>query len=252
MSLKEMLNLKEEDVVVVVGSRGKTTFCLNLCQELQEKEKIVFFTTTTKIYPVDEKLEFINLTNKIFKENSNIEIEKFLQNYNFENKTYVLGIFDKKIGKIKSLPINVLEKIVEKANFTVIEGDGSKEKKLKGWSETEPVFIRNTTKTVGIIPINCIGMDINDENIHRIEKFLEISKSKKNEKITVEILKEIILHKNGLFQYAIGKKYLILNCVESEKDFENAKKLKKLIEKETLIIKVIFSSLKNKKYFDCN
>mgnify|MGYP003487312536 CR=1 FL=1 len=30
-SLENLINLKEKDVVVVVGSHGKTTFCLNLC-----------------------------------------------------------------------------------------------------------------------------------------------------------------------------------------------------------------------------
>ena len=31
-SLENLINLKEKDVVVVVGSHGKTTFCLNLCE----------------------------------------------------------------------------------------------------------------------------------------------------------------------------------------------------------------------------
>lgn len=242
MNLKKILNLKIGDKVVVVGSGGKTTFCLNLCEELKNEKKTVIFTTTTKIYPVDSRYGFIDLTK--IEEN---EIEKILKDYIFEKKIYLLGNYDEKIGKIKSLNTNLLEQILEKADYTVIEGDGSKCKKIKGWNKNEPVYLKSTTKSVGIIPINCVGMKINDENIHRLEKFLEISKSKEGENLTIEILKNVITHKNGLFQYSKGRKYLILNCVEDENDLKNAIELGKLLKKETEI-EIILASLKNKKY----
>ena len=47
-SLKEALGLEKHDTIVAVGAGGKTTFCLALCDELKNENK-VFFTTTTKI-----------------------------------------------------------------------------------------------------------------------------------------------------------------------------------------------------------
>ena len=51
-TLGKLLNLQKKDIVTVVGSNGKTTFCLNLCKELKKKKKIVFLTTTVKILPI--------------------------------------------------------------------------------------------------------------------------------------------------------------------------------------------------------
>ena len=61
-SLEKLLDLKEKDVVVAVGSNGKTTFCLNLCEELKKKGKTVIFSTTVKIYPVGEEYGFVDMT----------------------------------------------------------------------------------------------------------------------------------------------------------------------------------------------
>ena len=77
---KVLINLKEKDVVVVVGSHGKTTFCLNLCEELEKKEKKTAFTTTVKIFQVDKKYRFYNLTFHIELEKE----EKFLKE-NFDS-----------------------------------------------------------------------------------------------------------------------------------------------------------------------
>lgn len=43
--------------------------------------------------------------------------------------------------------------------------------KLKGWNAKEPVVYHRTTKTIGILDITSFGMNINEENIHRVEIF---------------------------------------------------------------------------------
>ena len=263
-SLEKLLDLKEKDVVVAVGSNGKTTFCLNLCEELKKRGKTVIFSTTVKIFPVNEEYGFVDMTyspgiktetrkrkmNLLEKENDIFLLnrEKKLDD---RGNVYVLGIYDRKIGKITSLPEEILKKFSEKCDYAVIEGDGSKSKPLKGWGEREPVYIVNTTKSVGIIPINIIGERIDDRNIHRMEKFLKISKGKEGEILKLEHLYNIIIHKNGLFQYSLGEKILILNCTETKKDRENVLKLAKMIKNNVGFknVKVSAASLKERKYY---
>ena len=55
---------------------------------------------------------------------------------------------------------------------------------LKGWNETEPVFVKRTDKTVGVISIKSLGLKINNENIHRLELFLKVSGAEKDENVT--------------------------------------------------------------------
>jgi len=148
-TLGKLLNLQKKDIVTVVGSNGKTTFCLNLCKELKKEKKIVFLTTTVKILPINKKYGFVDITipnieneteekeREIFSE---MEITSFLlnleKNLNNSNNVYVLGIYNSKIGKITSLSPKILEDISGKCDYMIIEGDGSKMKPLKGWNKT--------------------------------------------------------------------------------------------------------------------
>ena len=264
-TLEKLLNLRKKDIVTAVGSNGKTTFCLNLCKELKLKKKTVFLTTTVKILPINKKYGFVDITipdigneteekeREVFSE---MEITSFLlnmkKNLNNSNNVYVLGIYDSKIGKITSLSPKILEDISEKCDYMIIEGDGSKMKSLKGWNKTEPVYAKNTTKSVGILPINIIGDKINDVNIHRMEEFLEISGGQKNEILTLNHLYNVIIHKNGLFQYSLGEKILILNCAERDKDKENALNLAKMLKSNINFrdIRIGVTSLKNREYYE--
>ena len=263
-TLEKLLNLRKKDIITAVGSNGKTTFCLNLCKELKKKEKTVFFTTTVKILPVNKKYEFIDITipnteNETEEKKGEVfpkmEITSFLLNLkkklNNSGNVYVLGIYDSKIGKITSLSPELLENISEKCDYMIIEGDGSKMKPLKGWKKTEPVYTKNTTKSVGILPINIIGDKITDINIHRMEEFLKISKGQKNETLTLNHLYNVIVHKNGLFQYALGERILILNCAERDKDKENALNLAEMIQNNINFkdVKICVTSLKNREYY---
>ena len=264
-TLEKLLNLRKKDIVTAVGSNGKTTFCLNLCKELKLKKKTVFLTTTVKILPINKKYGFVDITipdigneteekeREVFSE---MEITSFLlnleKNLNNSNNVYVLGIYDSKIGKITSLSPKILEDISGKCDYMIIEGDGSKMKPLKGWNKTEPVYAKNTTKSVGILPINIIGDKINDVNIHRMEEFLEISGGQKNEILTLNHLYNVIIHKNGLFQYSLGEKILILNCAERYEDKENALNLAKMIKSNINFkdVRIAVTSLKNREYYE--
>ena len=118
-TLGKLLNLQKKDIVTVVGSNGTTTFCLNLCKELKKEKKIVFLTTTVKILPINKKYGFVDITipniEKEIDVFSEIEITSFLlnleKNLNNSNNIYVLGIYDRKIGKITSLSPKRLEDI---------------------------------------------------------------------------------------------------------------------------------------------
>ena len=264
-TLEKLMDLRKKDIITAVGSNGKTTFCLNLCKELKKEKKIVFLTTTVKILPINKKYGFVDITipnteneteekeRDVFSE---MEITSFLlnleKNLNNSNNIYVLGIYDSKIGKITSLSPKILEDISGKCDYMIIEGDGSKMKPLKGWNKTEPVYTKNTTKSVGILPINIIGEKINDVNIHRIEKFLEISGGQKNETLTLNHLYNVIVHKNGLFQYSLGEKILILNCAERYEDKENALNLAKMIKSNINFkdVRIAVTSLKNREYYE--
>ena len=236
--LYEVLGLKKNDTVMVTGAGGKTSFCLELCEELKEHNRIIF-TTTTKIFFPEVRKNY-----KIYVGND------FLHKNLTENGAYITGKEENGQGKLLPFSLDEIDSFKEKADYLIVEGDGSRMRPLKGWNETEPVFVKRTDKTVGVITIRSLGLKINDENIHRLELFLKISGAKEGGYVTGQHLSNVISAENGLFKGAKGEKILLINQADNEKEFREALELAELLgKKELLPDKIIISSLKEKKYY---
>ena len=236
--LYKALGLKKNDTVVVTGAGGKTSFCLELCEELKNNNRIIF-TTTTKIFFPEVRKNY-----KIYVGND------FLHKTLTENGAYITGKEENGQGKLLPFSLDEIDSFKERADYLVIEGDGSRMRPLKGWKETEPVFVDRTDKTVGVITIKSLGLKVNDENIHRIELFRKISGAEEGEEVTKQHLFNVIIAENGLFKGAKGEKILLINQADSEKEFQDALDLAGLLVRENLLPdKIIISSLKEKKYY---
>lgn len=222
MNLTKEFSIKKGDVVTIVGSGGKTTLLYKLGNELKNNK--VLLTTTTKMFkPNKEDVDYFQ---------KKIDIKG--------NGRYFL--YSEIKGEKVSADLDLIKGEINKFDYSIIEGDGSKRKKIKGWNDLEPVVLEETTKTIGVIPINAIGISIDEDNIHRLELFKEIIKDKKAKKISVNEIIDIVKDKNGLFKNSSLKKILFINCVESLGDLEYSKEIKDRLKDYD--IKVVIGSLK--------
>ena len=198
MNLIDTFKINNKDIITIIGAGGKTSLMFSASSLLRNDYKVLV-TTTTHIYIPDNNLhdKIIMLTHF---ENENYN--NILQNN--KNGVYVIGSHIVNNSKIKGLTFDMLDKITPYFDVVIIEGDGSKEKSLKGWNDNEPVIYPKTTKTIGIVDISSIGIDINEENIHRVDKFLDIINDYSNNKVNIEHLEKLILNKNGLFKFYKG------------------------------------------------
>jgi probable selenium-dependent hydroxylase accessory protein YqeC len=238
MRLKDLVGLRKGDVVAIVGAGGKSTLMYSLAQELRYESKVLV-TTTTKIYmPEKECYDFIIIGEDDFNRCSR------------ESGIYLHGKSVNDENKVIGLSENVIEGEIPYFDYILIEADGSKRKPIKGWNDMEPVVISKTQKTIGVISIEVIGKEINENNVHRVEKFIDITNSKKNELITIEHLASLIFHSKGLFKDSKGEKILFINKVEGQKEIALAYKLLNCIEEknQNYIDKIIIGSLKSKEY----
>ena len=238
MKLKDLLDLNRDDVVSIVGAGGKTTFMYSLAEELRNESKVLV-TTTTKIYmPKKKYYDFAVMGEESF--------DKF----NDSNGIYLCGKCINDENKVIGLNEKTIVNKLSYFDYILIEADGSKRKPIKGWNDNEPVVINSTKKTVGVMDIEVIGKEINNNNIHRLEKFINITKTKDNELINIENLISLIYHKKGLFKDSKGQRILFINKVEGlEKRYLACKLIEGIMEKgKGYIDKVISGSLKNKEY----
>jgi probable selenium-dependent hydroxylase accessory protein YqeC len=232
--LKQLIGIKKNDIITVVGAGGKTSLITYLTKEVSSDYKVLL-TTTTKIYlPKSSDYNNIILTKK--------------SNTLINNKGITLyGKYINKDKKVVGLSFNELDNILDDFDISFIEGDGSKRKKLKGWREDEPLVHPKTTKNIGVLDISSYDMNINNENIHRLDKFLNIC-GNYNGKINLENLKNIVMHPNGLFKNSVGEKILFINKVDNNFREILNENLIKLIRKEDKDIKIIYGSLIKNNY----
>ncbi len=244
MNLIDTFKINNKDIITIIGAGGKTSLMFSASSLLRNDYKVLV-TTTTHIYVPDNNLydKIIMLTHF---ENENYN--NILQNN--KNGVYVIGSHIVNNSKIKGLTFDMLDKITPYFDVVIIEGDGSKEKSLKGWNDNEPVIYPKTTKTIGIVDISSIGIDINEENIHRVDKFLEIINDYSNNKVNIEHLEKLILNEKGLFKFSKGEKILFINKVEDINKRKNALNIIKDIknENQSYIDKFIYGSIFNNEF----
>jgi len=244
MGLIDTFKIKDKDIITIIGAGGKTSLMYSASSLLRNKYKVLV-TTTTHIYIPDKNIydEIIminDFTNKYY--------QSILENN--KNGVYVVGNYIVNNCKIKGLTFEMLYKIIHNFDIVIIEGDGSKEKSLKGWNELEPVIYPKTTKTIGLLDITSIGLDINEENIHRVDRFLDIINDYSANKVTIEHLEKIVLNENGLFKINKGENILFINKVESTIDKINTLNLIKNIKfkNNSNISNYIYGSIHKHKY----
>ena len=249
MNLIKSFNINNKDIITIVGAGGKTSLMFSASSLLRKNYKVLV-TTTTNIYVPDEKLydEMIMLS-EIKDDNYKNIIEKS------KNGVYIIGNYiENKLGenkpKIKGLNSKILDEISPYFDIVLIEGDGSKEKPLKGWKDDEPVIYNKSTKVIGVVDISSIGLEINENNIHRLDKFINIINDNKSQKVILEHLKNLALNKTGLFNGYKGEKILFINKVEKSKNNQDATLLIEKIKNENhlYINRFIYGSIFNNEF----
>lgn len=237
MEIKKIFGMCTGDIVSIVGSGGKTTLMFLLAREFSRNNKVLV-TTTTKIYvPHINQFDFICC---------NVENYTLYNNMKC-NGIYVYGSSINNEGKLIGVNPHILERQIKYFDYVLIEADGSKKKPIKGWKANEPVVLNNTSKTIGILPIDIIGKTVNEYNVHGLKPFRSITGSHLGDIINEDHIISLVLHKKGLFKNSRGQKILFINKVETDRNIFTSQKLIENISKVNsgYIDKIISGSLKD-------
>lgn len=240
MEVNKILEIKKGDIISIIGAGGKTTLMFLLANELKDKGKVLV-TTTTKIYNPKEEVNNLELGEEGYKSLKYIN----------ENGIYAYGKYINDENKLIGIDVNELEGFKDSFDYILVEADGSKRKDLKAWNNNEPVISSITSRTIGVLSLKTIDMEINNENIHRLKEFTNLTNSKEGENVNLDILIEVIFNKKGLFKEAIGEKILFLNKVDYVNDDTLMLFLDKIISKNNeikLLNRIVYGSLKNRNF----
>lgn len=187
----------------------------SVASELKNTYKVLICTTTKILVPKKDEFDFFHIGG--------------MPSSNLKNGRYVLGNTINK-GKLLSISEEDILKIKSKFDIILIEADGSKRKGMKGWKDYEPVIPSFTTKTIGVLDILNIGKFINEDNVHNIEEFMQITNSSKSQKINMNHILSLIDNPKGLFKDSKGEKIIYIPKNDEKLVSEMVKSLDKAIK----------------------
>ncbi len=201
------IDLNKKQLITVTGSGGKTTLVEDMAEELVENGKTVLIATSTKIFYPGRESSITILNPEI------------LKSIKFKKADIIYGGKEITVdNKIAGFDREVISEIFMNDNidFILVEGDGSKKKPVKGYAYFEPVIPQETEILISVLGMNSLGLEVNDENVHRVEEFMESTGLKKGDTIECKDLFKLFVHSNGYFKVKAKINFIILNRVNEE------------------------------------
>ncbi len=178
-------------VVALVGGGGKTSLMWALARELRDRSHTVVTTTTTRIFPPSSS----------------------------ESPCLVLASQDPKLDELRHglalhghvtlarsiLPVGKLEGITEEtvelcrtiARWVIVEADGASGRPIKAPEQWEPVIPSGTQLVIPVVGLDCLGRPASEETVFRLERFLQVTGSRKGDPITPRVASKLLLSDRG-------------------------------------------------------
>jgi len=228
--------MDKKEVLSVVGGGGKTTTIFLLGEELKKAKKKILLTTTTAIYNPEKKYDYYFLN----------EID------DFNPKLGSITIFGEKVEgkKLIGPSLEKIEEVIQRDlfDYIIIEADGAKGKPIKAAADYEPVIPKSTTKTIGIVGLDCLGQRV-ESIVHRPEIFIQLTKTNYLETININTVIKYILNDKGLFKGACGERILLLNKANTKKMILKGLEIKEILSELGFGIKMLITDIKNKVFY---
>lgn len=249
--LSEALEIKQGEVVSLVGAGGKTSAMFRIASELAQKGYHIIATTTTKIFPPSREqadcwiaeerdTELLTRLGRAFQEHLVVVAASAI-----EGDGKLKGIPDEQVSKIRQLP----------GVFAVIvEADGAKGKSFKAPASYEPVIPSSTTIVVPVVGVDILRQRLAAEKVHRPEEVTRLTGLPAGGVITAEIIARVMLSPQGYLKGAPRNAQVIplINKVDDDSLLPGAEELarqllasgaKKVLltslRKEPLFLKVV-------------
>ncbi|QEK13057.1 putative selenium-dependent hydroxylase accessory protein YqeC [Crassaminicella thermophila] len=223
MKLYKALDIKNREMIALVGGGGKTTAMYALAKDLKRNKKVLISTTTAIYLPKKDQANYLIIGKDI----------KKIGFYLKENKVVGLGNNITVEGKLKGVDPKLLDYIFLKDYFDyiIVEADGAKHKSLKAPEHYEPVIPYESSMVLIVVGIDACGKFLNEENVHRQQIISYITKMQVGKKITPKMIAKVITSESGLLKGIPNhsRVFLIINKVDSKKCYADAYETAKFV-----------------------
>ena len=177
MTLAELLEIRQ-GVTAVIGSGGKTTLLRTLGSELAAAGHRVLLTTTTKLFPFSDIETLVDPSEEVL-------VEALA-----EQRLVCVGSTAGAAGKLAE-PAIAMTRLMELADYVLVEADGSAGRPLKAHASHEPIIPAEVNQTVCLVGLSGFGSAIG-EVVHRPEIFARLAGVTVEEAATPENIARVL------------------------------------------------------------
>jgi probable selenium-dependent hydroxylase accessory protein YqeC len=212
-SLVESLGLRAREVVSLVGAGGKTTLLFRLAKELLLAGEKVVTTTTTKILePSSEE------TPCLFVHSDEEELKQLALQHIDQFRHVTLARERLESRKLKGVSPDLVDLLCKspEIDMMIIEADGAAGRPAKAPREWEPVIPSHTTLVIGLLGVDGVGKELNEENFFQAEGISQLTGIPMGGKMTCEGVAILMVHPQGIFKGAphLSRKVAFINKVD--------------------------------------
>jgi probable selenium-dependent hydroxylase accessory protein YqeC len=231
MNLIEAFDIRENEVISIVGGGGKTTLMFALARELMASGHKVITTTTTR-FAADEPEKFNS--SLLLEEDERILLSTLPENLlNYMQLTIVKQISPEN-DKLLGYAPEIIDRIAAQGLADVIvEADGSRGKPIKAPNDTEPVIPASTTLVIPVVGLDALGTLLNEDNAFRPEIISQLTGLKPGEPITEEVIATLLTHPQGITKGTLATARIIplLNKVDKSNISQGQAIARQILEK---------------------
>lgn len=204
--LWDALGLTPPAVVAGVGAGGKTSLLQSLAAGAGRRGWPVVITATTKMFYSQVAGCELVVTGDITR--GAVQVAAALQ------QGQPVGWFARREGEkvigVAPAGIDLLAASAPGVNI-MVEADGARQALLKAPSAREPVVPACTTVTAGVVNLGAVGRPLAAATTHRPELVAAIINKQAGEVIHWRDIVRLVIHRQGIFQYARGTRVLVLS-----------------------------------------
>ena len=216
MDIKDFFPLVRGMTVAFVGGGGKTSLIFAMASQLADGGNRVLVTTTTAIFHPDRDgwpHDLLVLGDQIF------HCTPTPGQIVVGARAYDPGS-QKLKGYSSEISSEILARVREKKvfDYILVEADGSRMLPVKAPADHEPVIPGGTDMVIGCIGLDCLGRPMDDETVHRPERFGAITGQNFGDPILADHLVKLAVSNLGLFKNAGNhmKKILVFNKADTK------------------------------------
>jgi probable selenium-dependent hydroxylase accessory protein YqeC len=198
-TLVESLDLRAREVISLVGAGGKTTLMFRLAKELLLAGKKVVTATTTKIMePSSEE------TPCLFVQSDEEKLKQLALQHIDQFRHITLARERIESMKLKGISPDLVSLLWNspEIDMMIIEADGAAGRPVKAPREWEPVIPSHTTLVIGLLGVDGVGKELNEENLFQAERISQLTGIPMGGKMTCGGMAILMVHPQGIFKGA--------------------------------------------------